>query len=500
MNDSPEDRFDSDVAAGLRELGAADPLIVDRVRRSIGNLPDPARRPYARIVSVGMRSLVGLAGVIAVAATLSFWLAGSPARTPATGASLAQFANDPRMLACERAGGRTLADVQSALALDHGKDYRANLLIPVQPELASAEEPALLVVFTTGDSSTSAGGSPPLVFTPPPGSHTVCVGLTGVADPVVIRNLDAAAIVEVPAPAPSGPKAGVFADTKRPLAAMAWDESRQSLWVVTWNTGPNGQLNRVGLDGSTQSWPLPNGSDVQIQPEIQAGLQQPAMPTAWYGWDATDVVVDGQGDVWIAAGYGLVRFDPATGKSQVKSFAESDPTKVYVVDGGHWISAIAADGNGVLVARNGDASLVRVNEALGDAGTITLPSDWTGTKGLAVLGDLILAGGTGGLGVFDRTGARLAETGVAVQYRSLRPMGANRAVVLPTTIGETKATEVDDRGAAIGTIALPMEPIQANLAYKRLIVAANWTDYIWYGEWDAEQPVYFVKAALTVAP
>ncbi len=59
---------------------------------------------------------------------------------------------------------------------------------------------------------------------------------------------------------------------------MAWDETRQSLWVVTWNTGPNGELTRVGLNGSTQSWSLPNGPDLQIQPKIQAGLD-PGDPT-----------------------------------------------------------------------------------------------------------------------------------------------------------------------------------------------------------------------------
>jgi hypothetical protein len=406
------------------------------------------------------------------------------------------------MLACEKAGGRKLADVLYAFELAHGKDYRADLQIPLEPGLASAEQPALVVVFKTGDSAIISGPGPmpgtsgvnPEI-TAPPDSRTVCVGLTGVKDPVLIRNLDKSQIVLPPSPMPSGPIAGVFATTNRPLAAMTWDVTTKSLWIVTWNTGPDGQLTRVGRDGSTKNWPLPNGPDVQIQPVIQAGLVQPAMPSAWYGWDATDVVVDGQGKVWIAAGYGLVRFDPDTGKSQLKVFPESDATKVYG-DGGQWLSAIAADGNGVLIARNGESALTRIDESLANAGTIALPASWTGVRGIAVLGDRIVAGGPSGLGVFDRNGAQLGSGSVDVQFASLRPIDSGRAAVLPTKIGITTATAVDSSGRSIGTFTIPMEPIHANLGYQRLVVATDWTDHVWYSEWDDEQPVYVVQWAL----
>jgi hypothetical protein len=521
MNDQPDERFEDGVAAGLKELGTADPAVVDRIGRSISAFPDRTR-PRSIWIPAGRRWLVGLAAAIAVlalTATLPVWLAAPPARTPAATAQPspssgpasqstvptptadlgpARFAKDPRMLACERAGNRTLADVQFAFELAHGKDYRANLRIPVEPALASASEPALVVVFATGDSSyvwpppVAGVTSKPIVFTPPPGSRTVCVGLTGTAAPVLLSNLDPSSIALPPASPPPGPIAGVFADTKRPLAAMAWDGTGQSLWVVTWNT-----LTRVGLDGKSQSWPLPNGPNVQIQPAIQAGLVQPAMPAAWYGWDSTDMVVDGQGKVWIAAGYGLVEFDPETGRALLlKVFPEPDMTKVYVVDGGDWISAIAADGDGVLIARNVERSLTRVSETGAETGPITLPQNWTGARGLAILGDRILVGRPGALGVFDRTGTELTQTGVDVQFQSLRPIGSERAAVLPTTIGESAATVVDRNGAVIGSIALPMEPIHDNLAYHRLVVATDWTDRVWYGEWDDEQPIYLVEEAL----
>ncbi len=500
MNDEPSDNFEADAAAGLKELGAADPVVVERLLRTVGSLPDRSRRPALRGMGgaqriLGLAAAIGLVAIIAATlgmvalrpagpgaskigptepasavATVSAVVTASPG--PTSDLSPARFASDPRLLACEKAGNRTLDDVLYAFELAHGEDYRANLEIPIEPDLASAEQPALVVVFKTGDPWPISGSAPMPGATfvppsPPPGVRSVCVGLTGVQDPVFIINVDESKIILPPASAPPGPIAGVFADTKNALAAMTWDASRQSLWIVNWNTGPSAQLTRVGLDGRSQSWPLPNGPDLQPQPVIQGGLIVQPMPAAWYGWEATDVVVDGQGKVWIAAGYGLIRFDPDTGKSQLRTFTESDATKVYL-DGGHWLSAIAADGDGVLVAREGESALVRIDESLADAGTIALPASWAGVRGLAVLGDRILAGSFSGLGVFDRTGVQLGEASIAVQFASLRPMDSDRAAVIPTKIGDSKATVVDQSGAVIGTVVIPMEPIRANDAYDRL--------------------------------
>ena len=499
MNDEGSDVFEADAAAGLKELGAADPFVVERVEGTVASLPDRRRRPSFRSLRGAQRQL-GLAAAVGVAAIIAATLVLRSAGTGSgTDLNPGQFASDPRMLACEKAGDRTLDDVLDAFQLAHGKDYRANLEIPIEPDLASAEQPALVVVFKTGDPWPISGAAPMPGTTfvepsPPPGVRSVCVGLTGVKDPVFILNVDESKIILPPASAPPGPIAGVFADTKDALAAMTWDASRQSLWIVNWKTAPTAQLTRVGLDGKSESWPLPNGPNVQLQPEIQGGLIVQPMPAAWYGWDATDVVVDGEGKVWIAAGYGLVRFDPDTGKSQLRTFPESDATKVYL-DGGHWLSAIAADGDGVLVARNGESALLRINESLGDAGTVTLPSSWTDVRGIAVLGDRILAGGTSGLGLFDRSGGQLGQASVAVQFASLRPISSDKAAVLPTTFGDSKATLVDQSGAIIATVAIPMEPIRANVEYDRLVVATDWTNHVWYGRWG-DAPIYLVQAAL----
>ena len=94
----------------------------------------------------------------------------------------------------------------------------------------------------------------------------------------------------------------------------------------------------------------------------------------------------------------------------------------------------------------------------------------------------------------------MGEGGVDVEFGSLRPISSTTAIVLPTTIGDTQATIVDETGASVGTVTIPMEPIRANLAYDRLVVATDATSHVWYGEWDDEQPVYMVNAALSIAP
>lgn len=444
-------------------------------------------------------ALIGLASAacaVALGAVLAFWLPGRPGSVGAT-VQPAQVAADPRMLACEKNSTRTIDDVMEVFELSHGRDYRTYLRVPVQPDLMSADQPALVVVFKTGDSSFSSGGNPPLEFTPPPGAHTVCVALTGAATTVFLPNLAAPAIGPLPGTEPSGPVATVFARLNRSVAAMAWDPGRHALWMVTWRSYSDGRLSRVGLDGSVQNWALPGGPNVQSSPAIQAGLVQPEQPLAWYGFDATDIVVDGQGIVWVAAGYGLVRFDPSTQKSQLKAFGESDPAQMYG-EFGHWLSAIAPDGAGVLVAFNGESRLVHVDESLAELETITLSPSHTGVCGLAILGDQVLVGERNAVTVFDRSGKQMGEAGGGVGYRLLKSASADRAVVLPGAVGDATATVLGLNGAYLGKIAIPMEPLQTYLAQHQLLVATDWSDHVWYGDWNDESPIYMVQAAVTM--
>jgi hypothetical protein len=245
-------------------------------------------RARSRVALIGLATA---ACAVVLGAVLAFWLPGRPGSVGAT-VQPAQVAADPRMLACEKNSTRTIDDVMQVFELSHGRDYRTYLRVPVQPDLMSADQPALVVVFKTGDSSFSSGGNPPLEFTPPPGTHTVCVALTGAATTVFLPNLAAPAIGPLPGTEPSGPVATVFARLNRSVAAMAWDPGRHALWMVTWRSYSDGRLSRVGLDGSVQNWALPGGPNVQSSPAIQAGLVQPEQPLAWYGFDATDIVVD----------------------------------------------------------------------------------------------------------------------------------------------------------------------------------------------------------------
>jgi len=127
MNDERGDIFEADAAAGIKKLGAADPAVVERLQGTVTSLPDRRRRPAFRSV-VSARRMLGLGTAIAVvaiiAATLVLRPAGPGSPSPTTDLSLVQFAKDPRMLACEKAGDRTLNDVLSAFELAHGKDYR----------------------------------------------------------------------------------------------------------------------------------------------------------------------------------------------------------------------------------------------------------------------------------------------------------------------------------------------------------------------------------------
>ena len=154
----------------------------------------------------------------------------------------------------------------------------------------------------------------------------------------------------------------------------------------------------------------------------------------------------------------------------------------------------------MLVTRNGDAAVLRVNESLADSTLFTLPERWIGTTGIAVVGDRILVGDDNVDAAFDRNGKQIAQGNSTVTYGSLRTISANRAVILPTAIGDTEATVIDQNCAAVGKITIPMEPIQARYTYNRLVLATDWMNRIWYGEWGSEAPVYLVQASMPAAP
>jgi hypothetical protein len=120
------------------------------------------------------------------------------------------------------------------------------------------------------------------------------------------------------------------------------------------------------------------------------------------------VVVDATGAVWFdQSGIHLYRLDPASGKL---AHLDIDTEVKPVVDqGGVFISAIAADGDGVLIARESLPYVTRIDASLHEAAKIQLPNDYVSSTELAVVGDdVAVAGLTNGLTIFSRQGEQVA--------------------------------------------------------------------------------------------
>ena len=85
------------------------------------------------------------------------------------------------------------------------------------------------------------------------------------------------------------------------------------------------------------------------------------------------VVVDATGAVWFdQSGVRLYRLDPVTGK--LARLDIDTRVKPVVDQGGVWISAITADGDGVLIARESLPYLTRIDANLHQDATIELPN------------------------------------------------------------------------------------------------------------------------------
>ena len=69
MNDKSSDTFEAQVATGLKELAAADPLVVERIQGTVASLPDRGRPAVRRLV--GARAMLRLAAAIAVVAIVA---------------------------------------------------------------------------------------------------------------------------------------------------------------------------------------------------------------------------------------------------------------------------------------------------------------------------------------------------------------------------------------------------------------------------------------------
>lgn len=217
--------------------------------------------------------------------------------------------------------------------------------------------------------------------------------------------------------------------------AIAYDSGRGVVWIrVTVTTGTD-HLYRYEVDsGRTARWDLPE--------------------TTYFGMFA-QVVIDDSGAVWVYGdGYRVVRLEPDTGTVTSHLFPLEVPG-VDWADGGTWVSAIAADGDGVLVARDRVPYLERLGPDLTVTERIDLPDGFAGATGLAASVDhlFITADGSGAVARFSRDG-RVEATFSSVADRLERHgSGVIARHDWSRGVGDGEILDVD--GSTIGRVAPP---------------------------------------------
>jgi hypothetical protein len=216
---------------------------------------------------------------------------------------------------------------------------------------------------------------------------------------------------------------------------LTYDTSRHVVWVpVTQSGGPDFLYRYDPGSGETRRWKLPETT---------------------YSGVMAQVLVDDSGAVWVNDdGYRVVRFDPDTEKMTSYLFALKVPG-VDTRNDGTWVSAIAADRDGVLVARNLVPFLVRLGPSLSITKTIDLPTGIAGPTGLAIAGGHLFISGEAP----DAAVVRLSLEGdleerFSVAARRLSPMGDG---VIATDFSPTDRTRqvLAADGSVIRTVPPP---------------------------------------------
>ncbi|HET9522321.1 MAG TPA: hypothetical protein VFO73_14830 [Candidatus Limnocylindrales bacterium] len=218
--------------------------------------------------------------------------------------------------------------------------------------------------------------------------------------------------------------------------ALAYDVVRSVVWIPV--TQPVGRDYLYRYDPATKTstrWELPELT---------------------YRGMFSQVIVDGSGAVWVYGdGYNLVRFEPETGALTSYAFPLEVPGTDWA-NGGTWISAIAADGDGTLVARNQVPFLVRLGPATTVTKTIDIPSSFAGATGLAISGDHLFMTE----GAMNQNVARLSLAGVLEERFSsladrLTPFGDGVIARHDLTEGSGAREILDDDGSVVDVVAPP---------------------------------------------
>jgi hypothetical protein len=404
--------------------------------------------------------------------------AASPTTDPAS------FASDPRFEAC----GGLKAGVAQVVALDHAWAYRAVMPgIGFVPQLDASADPALLVIYSGSipaalDWHTYVNPPAPVSPAPPPtpvpttpaGTRNVCVALNGTDAPQVVPDTalqpfhpELAGLASRPS-TQSG-EGRVVARNKQSTYSLAWDQTRGVLWYTVQFQQIDAALYRLDpATGQTQRW---------------------ALPATEYNGFVDMIVVDATGAVWFdQSGLHLYRLDPVTGK--LAHLDIDTTTRPVVNQGGVFITAIAADGDGVLVARESLPYLTRIDAGLHAVATIQLPNSYAGSNELAVVGDRVAVGGEpDGFALFSRQGEQVATLPV---QRWLVVQGPPRLLAVSdgqaAAVGNGVINEFDATGKVVGTVPLqldlPLGPFRDSVQFQSNArpqsFTTDWHGTFWY--------------------
>jgi hypothetical protein len=236
----------------------------------------------------------------------------------------------------------------------------------------------------------------------------MAVGILGFG---LARSIWAGGVASEPRSGPSSHRVGA----SQPVATVAlklpgdtyqltYDPQGDSLWFSVMSPAGPGTLYRYTLsDGSLDDWALPDSDGNGFFSEIRLGPD---------------------GSVWINQDYRVIRFEPSTGhmtsidlELQVKgampgALDPGDPLP------GTWVSGIAPDGGGALIARNHVPFLTRLSSDLQLVGQIPLPDGFDGARDVASLPTnsiAVLSGPSQGgeLAVLSSSGLTMARTEVS---------------------------------------------------------------------------------------
>jgi streptogramin lyase len=376
----------------------------------------------------------------------------TPAASPTT--DPASFASDPRLEAC----GGLEAGVQQVVALDHAWAYRVVMPgIGFVPQLDVSADPALLVIYSglipakldwrTYVNPPTTVPTPTLVPTPPPGTKNVCVALNATDAPQIVPNTalepfhPELASLAVRPPTQSG-QGRVVTRSKQSTYGLAWDQTHGVLWYTVQFPQTDSALYRLDpATGQTQRW---------------------ALPATDYNGFMDMVVVDATGAVWFdQSGLRLYRLDPGSGKLAHLDINTS--IKPVVDQGGVYITAIAADGDGVLIARESLPYLTRIDAGLHEVAKIQLPNSYAGSNELAVVGDRVAVGGRpDDFALFSRGGEQVAtvpvQRWVAVQGPPrLLAAGPSQAAAVAEVVADGVLDVFDATGKIVSTVPLKLD-------------------------------------------